>query len=140
MLEVGEKVKGKKKRPEKKAEKNRPEAWAQQAMLDEKRKKDDKETPKKCRDLIKTVRTLTNDHQSSSLCTWCWPVMLPSSRCHGLLATTVCAPRCASSGNLRSTDRHLIHHQPTVYHLTIYHLTNSGGPWVGAEPGLEGVH
>ena len=68
-LEVGEKVKGKKKRPEKKkAEKNRPGAWAQQAMLDEKRKKeeDDKETPKKCRDLIKTVRTLTNEHQFSS--------------------------------------------------------------------------
>ena len=37
-------------------------------MFDEKKKKeeDDKETPKKCRDLIKTVRTLTNDHQFSS--------------------------------------------------------------------------
>jgi hypothetical protein len=33
-LEVGVKVKGKKKRPKKKAKKNRPEAWAQQAMLD----------------------------------------------------------------------------------------------------------
>ena len=61
-LGVGEKVEGKKKRPKKKkVKKNRAEAWAQQAMLDEKRKKeeDDKETPKKCRDLIKTVRTLT---------------------------------------------------------------------------------